>query len=147
MKKALLLVAATLLAINAQGTETSTEESADTSSSGTRARAACNSEYATEGEDCVMDSTGIRNVGSAELRWEVGSWSSCSAPNPSCGQTTSGSQSRSVTCIGDYLNGTTLTVSTSLCQNSDPNFLPKLAHNLHRQWRAINQALPARHHR
>ncbi|MBY4677946.1 hypothetical protein [Marinobacterium arenosum] len=64
----------------------------------------------------IRDSTGVANVGSAMLEWEVGSWGGCSARRKSCG-TSRGSRSRSVTCKAYHLDGVTVsTQPTSICQ-------------------------------
>lgn len=67
----------------------------------------------------IKDSTFGENTGSGLLEWVAGSWGSCTAatPRPSCGKyaTTYGTESRTVTCRVNYLNGTRANVQVASC--------------------------------
>lgn len=48
---------------------------------------------------CSQIGSGDTAVTSDELRWEAGSWGTCTAPRTACGNNVLGSQSRSATCV------------------------------------------------
>ena len=83
----------------------------------------------------IRDSTGVANTGSASITWDAGSWSSCNAPSKRCGRS-SGTETRTVECRAQYLDGSVAAVLDSHCNSvtAEIGLTPIMSQSCSKNW-------------